>query len=76
MPLAVQVADRVGIIGLKLKQGSGQSRETGQMLWEAGVQLACYLRDYKHRELPGARVLELGSGIGERGRDAWAGGAG
>lgn len=64
-----QVVDRIGIPGMVIDQ---KLDDVSLLAWEAGIQLAVWLRD--HVDLRGKRVLELGSGTGGRGR--WAGGGG
>lgn len=39
-----QIVQRIGIPGLRLEQESSAMYETGQLAWEAGIQMCCYIR--------------------------------
>ncbi|GIL77272.1 hypothetical protein Vretimale_3063 [Volvox reticuliferus] len=66
------VGDRVGIIGLKFVE---EGRKEGCPVMESAIRLGCYLRDYKHADIRGRTILELGTGIGVAGLTAAAFGA-
>ncbi|KAJ9533804.1 hypothetical protein QJQ45_026888 [Haematococcus lacustris] len=63
--LVKEVADQVGIPGLRIQQGMAAGGEsTGALVWSAGIRLASHLQANRADLLRGARVLELGSGTG------------
>jgi hypothetical protein len=69
-----QIADKIGLPGLYLHEAvEDESVEgTGNLIWTAGVRLSSHLVKNRGGELKGARVLDIGSGTGERGMCAGA----